>query len=334
MRKFASILGLLLQVIVAGNAAAQDVERLFIVRNMEGSATLIDDQRVASIGSLLTWNGYRTDSGGGNGFRLSLTPQLYSDPNMNGGYTGTGFTLYGFQFIVDPAFRAKQGTVLGAKLSSEAFVKTGPGRTLRFSSDFSLGKTSEHTLKDANAALCSLNEIVNRLYFDTCFQKWLIDRTLGDSTSTTQSVQLSKIFLTGDGIASVALKASKDTNANTSVRSIQITARTLSKSGVLGELYLASDIENSGQFGYETIGMSLQSELFGATTSLSFETTRSTDGLFYGTLRSAEAAKVTVSRKIANDLTLEIGYQRTDASIELFSSENMTFSLSMRPILF
>jgi hypothetical protein len=320
--------------LTANNADAQDIERMHIVKQMDGTASLTDDAGIGSVGSLLTWNGYRTDEGGRSGFRGTLAPKLYSDPNVNGGYLGTSFTLNGLQFTVDPDFQAEQDLVFGLHLNSEAFVKIGVGRTLRLSADFSLGKTSRHGLVDRDISLCSLNQIAKQTYFDACYGERFTGRSLGTASSTKGSLAISRMFLSQRAVTSLSVKVSHDAGESNSVSSMQLTARALTDLGLLGELYVASNIDNLALNGYRTLGMSVQSKLIGATTKISVEATRSKDGVFFGTLRTAETVNVKLSRKFRDLVTVAVGYQNTNASVDLFSSDNITFSMAITPIRF
>lgn len=128
--------------------------------------------------------------------RFLTNPVLAYDGNINGGVAQDSFTVGGWVFEADPAWRAKAGLVAGAGVSGTARLAWSTGRVLEFSGSAEAGWSPRHDIgrADASVMLCARNHVTGWTFLDFCAAGTRSWRQLGDNSAHRLSARAAQVL--------------------------------------------------------------------------------------------------------------------------------------------
>lgn len=143
--------------------------------------------------------------------RLQTNPLLAFDGNINGGVLQNSFTIDGWVFEADPAWRAKAGVVFGAGVSGATRLAWSTGRVLELSGAFEAGWSPEHRIGrgDASLMLCARNHVAGWTFLDFCGMGTRSWRELGHNSAYRLSVRASQLVAGRDSLHELGIGAER-----------------------------------------------------------------------------------------------------------------------------
>ena len=127
---------------------------------------------------------------------LTVQPTLGYDPNINGGYQQTGFSLGGLYFEATPESLARGGVALGFDADASYRLAWDNGRFLSldvFASAVHVPQLGEGT-QNAGLALCSRNHLAGWSFADLCHSRSYAWFGGGHSEATTTELALTGLY--------------------------------------------------------------------------------------------------------------------------------------------
>ena len=146
---------------------------------------------------------------------VHFAPQLYFDPNINGGTPGRSVMIAGLPFALEARAQAVSGMMLGGHLGAQARASLAHGRIIEGQVQLSYARQlgGELAASNASAQLCGAQYLGNAAWLDLCAARSHARRALGRQTATTLSAALSQHSRTARGAAEFGAKIERQQHA-------------------------------------------------------------------------------------------------------------------------
>lgn len=268
---------------------------------------------------------------------LHFAPQLYFDPNINGGTPGHTVMIAGLPFTLDAAARAVSGGMLGGQLGSAARFSLAHGRVLEGQVQLSYARhmASDLAVSAARAQLCGAQYLGHAAWLDLCAARSQTRRALGKNGATTLSAALAQQYRTARGAAEFSVKVERQHYENYDKLHLNLSLTTARAR--LGTLALQAE------FGAPVAGH--HSRLFGASAALtrpiagqsrsifaSFAREGGAD--FFGTARADQLLSLGITSPIGPRASVTVSITDRHSTLPSYSQQTFGLAFSFRPKVF
>lgn len=271
-----------------------------------------------------------------------LRPLLSYDPNANGGYEASGFDLGGFDFTIDPDYRARARLMAGVRGQANAVFALGG----RFAAEAFLDARSLHALggseakTTAQAEACLRQGLSARTSLRECLGTGFSQTTLGFSRGSAAEIGLShgfglgSVLLEGGGVLRRARLAqgALQWQGTATLATVSPGATRLDLALSLGEP-VTSEVAMRHR-----LGLALTRQILGEWTRLELAQEQRAGGQFLGSARRERRVSARLvrgvpltsggRRPVAADLSL--GWELVTARQSVLAQRSLTVELSLR----
>ena len=268
-------------------------------------------------------------------FSPLLIPVFEYERNINGGNPAEPLRLGNLTLIGEPALQRKDGMVYGAGVGVAGRWLAGEGRYFDYSAIATRKHAIEHNLNIDSRffSLCSKNHIGAWRYLDACAQRYAEDKLLSDARVDRVSVSFSQMFSVGGYTHHVVSlepirKSTRDYRQNqlrTAVETIYADGSMTSLSFLYGE-----DLDRHVAMSHQ-VRVGYQTRLAGLLVGLSAMRSETNETTLLGYGREDRTDRITASLQLSDRIDLELGYVRTDSTIDYFDTAGFTGGLSISP---
>ena len=273
-----------------------------------------------------------------NTIQRSLSPLLFYSNNINGGNSSKPLNLGNLTFAGEEELFSKAGMLAGVGAGLSGRHIYGEGRYLQYSANSSYAYSPVHKVGvgTVGARACDIRRIQNWWYLDSCAGQSRTRKDISDTTNSELSFVTSYFFENSE--------------------------RSFSQVGFgLKRYFTESYTQNQVVLGFDTIHSNRIFTDFGATfgeaintklvarlslsgrmivplanksLSLSAIYTESDGGIMLGVIRSEKNYGISVSYPIWQKVSLSVGYQKTDSTIDYYNFRSPTLGLQLPTIQF
>lgn len=254
--------------------------------------------------------------------RLSFTPLLEYDRNVNNGFKGDTIYLAGLPFKVNDDAQAVEAATVGGAISGGLSFGIAKGLTFTMSgrSAYSHAIGYDFEVTNNTFAINSGYTSQNWTYLDTGFLINEESRELSKDRVRMTTVTVGKIF----GKAYNHLHDISWTFSHVEDEAVWQKRLRVDWSGAFSDVgYFKLGLERGEKIdGYLlpelTASVSYSNIIFGAATSMSAYHSKKTGGYFFGSSRTDEVYKFKIDRKLSDHVNAFISYEKTASSIDSF----------------
>ena len=267
-----------------------------------------------------------------------LSPLLFYSSNINGGNSPKPLKLGNLTFEGDEKLFSKAGMLAGVGAGLSGRLIYGDGRYLQYSASGSYAYSPEHKLGigTTDAKACDVRHILNWWYVDVCASQSRVRKDMTDTTSSNLSL-----------IASNFLKNSKRSFTQVDFG--------------LKRYFTNNYTQNQAVFGFDVIypngiftdftaifGEAIEAQLAARLSlsgrmvapvadkplSLHANYTESDGGIMLGINQNQKSYGISASYPIWQKVSLSVGYQITNSTIDHFDLRSPTLGLQLPTIQF
>lgn len=265
--------------------------------------------------------------------RLSWSPVLAWDANINGGFLNDTFDIYGLSFEVDPAHRALAGVVTGGRVSGDLRLAYGEGRFLDLRGSIEAVYSPRHDIGRGQAGFeaCARNHLQGWTFADLCVTGARSWRTLSDSTTASASARVAHLVAAGQSEHELSAGVTRFYQAEG-----EQNALVLGWSAIWNHAVTDLDLTFAEPIAGETamrqrISAQVSWRWNETPVSLAVWQQSSDGGMLLGTAREDQVRGLSVSVRPRPQMTVELVHQVTQSSINLFDESrtglNVRFTL-------
>ena len=267
-----------------------------------------------------------------------LSPLLFYSSNINGGNSSKPLKLGNIIFEGDEKLFSKGGMLTGVGAGLSGRVIYGDGRYLQYSGSGSYAYNPEHKLGigTTDAKACDVRHILNWWYVDICASQSRVRQDMTDITNSNLSLIASNFLKNSKrSFTQVDFGLKRYFAENYTQNKIILGFDTIHSNGIFTDL--------SAKFG-ELIDSQLVERLSltgriiapvaGKPLSLYANYTEFDGGIMFGTNRNEKSYGISVSYPIWQKISLSVGYQITDSTIDHFDLRIPTLGLQLPAIQF
>jgi hypothetical protein len=305
-------------------------------KRINRSVALFFDQRLQSQGynsnlSLVNTSPAKT-------FNVSISPTFYYSRNINGGNPAQNLELGRLSFVGDPAFYAKEGLLIGAALKVGGRRIYGEGRYLNYNLNTSYAYSAKHSLAVATSSVsaCSINHIADWWYLDLCGNAGSTRKEITTQGSENLNLALVKAFSGGSSTYhKIRIEGIRQFSSNyvqdkflfglDTIHPKNVTSGVTVAIGESVNNQLATRVAISGH-----LGLSLNKKRLSVKASYN----DSDGGKLLGFDRSDEAFNLSVSYPLTDYVSANLGYHKTNSSIDYYDTKYPTFGLQLKSLSF
>ena len=268
-----------------------------------------------------------------------LAPLIDYNRNINAGNPNRPLVLGGLTFTGDKEKIRKTGVVAGiiAGISGRRII--GEGRYL----DFALGASYAHSPKHdigiarAFANICSRNHIANDWYVDGCANTTRINRELKNETQSSLQLSTTKLFSTSSTAhhaATVGVRRYFEHNSYAQ-NQLQLGLSTARSNSFYSSVNVSfgeavTDTLAMRRSVSATVGTAVFDRALTATVGYSY----ADGGRLFGIERDDETLSASINYAVHPRVSVNIGYKRTNSSIDYFSEREPIIGIQLAPFRF
>ena len=297
----------------------------------EVSGKLMDGQTASVVVQRLQMEGY---FGGISEptWTTKIAPSVTYSNNINGGNPDKQLVLGNLEFDGDPNLVAKQGIVGNLNLNAFNRITFGEGDYITTSLAGALSYSPEHDVSYSNASanICSKNKVDDELYLDVCgaisHQKKQIseDRAKVLNVSLNHLTQVPKF-----GYVDLSIGAIRSIQDDYTQSQLKASIDIIHNNNWFGAFGVRKGEAVPNQLALD-IGFDILFSriISGKKVDFKFAHEYQTGGKLFGVVRTDEITSVTASLPFSEGLTANIGFVRSDSSIDYFDQDYPIISLT------
>lgn len=274
----------------------------------------------------------------GSPIRFSIKGISRYSQNINGGNPAQNLELGGLSFVGDPAFYAKEGLLIGAALNVGGRRIYGEGRYLNYNLNTSYTYSAKHSLGVATSSVsaCSINHIADWWYLDLCGNASSTRKEITTQSSENLSLALVKSF---SGVSStyhkIRIEGIRRFSSNYVQNKLLFGLDTIHPKNVTSGVTVAIGESVNNQLATRVaisghLGLSLNKKRLSVKASYN----DSDGGKLLGFDRSDEAFNLSVSYPLTDYVSANLGYHKTNSSIDYYDTKYPTFGLQLKSLSF
>jgi hypothetical protein len=333
MRKRVGVTLLLCVVLLhhATALGAQDTQRLQLYLSL-GHPNNMTKPNLKVLGPSLRSLGYQTDKKGQGDLSFTLSPKIVYDSNVNGGFPGDGFTVFGFRFNIDEEYQAKSAPQIGVSAVVTGFARYGKGKIVEITGELDSLHNREFSVRRSAVSLCSKNDIGSWTFVDICASGRSTEKQLSSSDEEVISLKWSKILPVEKGALNIGARIQSEIgNANDSNVELNYVFRQFdsTETAVRFGSLASGDAKNNWN-----LQLSHTFYTFGRFVALQASFAESTGSPFFGNSRKDQYRSIAVKFPLGDKMVIGFGYEDNRSTIDLFSSASPTASIELRALRF
>ena len=263
---------------------------------------------------------------------FKLSPLMYYEDNINGGNPDKVLKIGSYVFAGDDDLVKEAGIVLGANMHTNWQIYYNNRSYLTASLDYSLVNSldSDHSIHSFNSKICSQTFLRGGYYLDACKTQDSSKKSISQSKSSVRSIGL-RVFETDEiGTYGTGFLLQEHIQADHFKQS-QFTLeheRLMNDGGSYNlSATLAEDLNNKSVPTLKLSGR-VTSVLYGSKFTLSLKYQKSNSVRFLGYPMQSELTSLSAGFPLANNLALNIGYAKSDNTIDYFDFEHPTLFIT------
>ena len=268
-----------------------------------------------------------------------VAPIFDYNRNINAGNPNRELVLGGLTFTGDEANLRKAGIVAGISIGLNGRHIVGEGRYF----DFALGASYAHSPKHdigiarAFANICSRNHVANDWYVDGCANTTRVNRELKNETQSSLQLSTTKLFSTSSTVhhaATVGVRRYFEHNGYQQ-NQLQLSLSTARSSSFYSSVNVSlgeavTDTLAMRRSVSATVGTAVLERALTATVGYSY----ADGGRLFGITRDDETVSATINYAVHPRVSVNIGYKRTNSSIDYFSEREPIIGIQLAPFRF
>ncbi len=268
---------------------------------------------------LIAAQGFAPDAGAD--LSWSVVPGVAWEDNLNGGIPAQSLRLYGLNFVIDEASRAKSGLTPTLSMGISARKTLAPGAVVQVYALASGAYSLDHHLGKADIVMgaCSGHSLEADWFMDICLRQTRRLRDLGNTTERLYSVGFEKLLALGNSLHSVTIRPQ--------IEEVDRRARPMIGMdwvGIYPDLGILSlsvlggpaPAGYGGVTGFASIG--IKRDLLGAVTGVSLSAETAAGQSYLGLAREDETYTLRLSRQMGQWGDAQVGYRKRLSSIPGF----------------
>lgn len=268
----------------------------------------------------------------------SFAPLLDYSTNINGGNPNRTLVLNGLEFEGDPRLVKKDGFLIGARLGLSARSIFGQGHYVDYSFYGSYQHSAEHSIGvlQYGGSACSKNDLGQLTYLDVCANLSSQKKDLADQHTKSIDAKISRLFRSKSGsfhelsvgLKRLELNSDAQSQMAFGLDTILANGSFLAVKAQLGEKII--DEMALRQAAYLSWGHILWNKPM----SLSVGVSKSSGSSMIGVKRADNTRSIAVSYSVTPRISLILGYEVTDSSIDYFDNESPKIGIQFTAIKF
>ena len=273
-----------------------------------------------------------------NTVHKAIYPILSYSNNINGGNSPEPLVLGNLTFEGDKELVRKEGVVAGFGAGvSGRYIHT-EGKYLTYGVNASYAHSPKYGLGVAttSANLSSINHIKNWWYLDVHANTSRVHKDITDETNSNLSIVTSKVFEPVDSVYSEASFGINRYFAESyNQNQLQLGYKTIHANGVYSAINLTvgDAVENQLATKY-ALSAQIVTQLANKPLKLSASYSQADGGMLLGVERDETTMSVSASYPIWKNLTANVGYRKTDSTIDYFDVSTPIFGIQFAAVQF
>ena len=280
--------------------------------------------------------GYLGDFGDVSKPKLSFSPILTHDSNINGGFTSDSFTISGIPFTVGEEYKAVGGLVVGLSASANVKVSLGERNMLDLNAGGSVAYSPEHDMSKVTvgASACLNHMFSYSTYGYACMDASYKSYDLGETKAVSVKTGMTHAFDSSIGVHEI--NGGLQLNRMLSGAEYDQAIASLSLSSAIAGPYA---VTVGAQFGEDVDGVLVMRErvfaglgfhMFERPTSISISLQNNRGGKWLGEARSDQVTTVGLSHQVSDRMTLSGTVAFTESSAEFFDETQYGMNVAWR----
>ena len=268
----------------------------------------------------------------------SIYPIFSYTDNINGGNSPEPLVLGNLTFEGDAELVRKEGIIAGFGAGVSGRYIHAEGKYLSYGINASYAHSLKYGLGVAttSANLSSINHIKNWWYLDVHANTSRERKDITDETNTNLSIVTSKVFESRDSVYSEAsFGVNRYFAESYNQNQLLFGYKTIHANGVYSALNLTfgDALENQLATKY-ALRAQIVTQLANKPLKLSASYSQADGGMLLGVERDETTRSVSASYPIWKNLTANVGYRKTDSTINYFDVSTPIFGIQFAPIQF
>ncbi|MEX0386004.1 hypothetical protein [Spiribacter onubensis] len=280
----------------------------------------------------------------GLGFEQVVAPRRFSplfmpffeyERNINGGNPAEPLELGNVTLIGDPDLERKDGLVYGAGVGLAGRWLVGEGRYLDYSAIATRREAVDHNLNIDGRflSICSKNHIGSWRYIDACARRYGEEKRLSDAEVDRVTVSLSQM-LSSNGRTHhiVSLEPGRIITDDYRQNQIRASLETVYGNGSMTNIsFLYGEDKDAHVATRHQARVGYQGWVAGLLVGLTATRSETNETTFLGYERADRTDQIMVKFSLSERVDLELGYTKSDSTINFFDYAGFTGGLSISP---
>lgn len=271
-------------------------------------------------------------------FDVSVFPVVQYSSNINGGNPPGSLILGSLVFAGDPEFEQKSGMLYGMGASVESRYRLGDGRYIELNVVGTYARSPKNDIDVGSSlvSLCSKNHIKNWWYVDFCASTANIDRDISSQTSDILGVAVSKVVSTeAENHHSFSVRYRKILAENYDQQQMTFGIESILNGKTFTSLYLnVGEPVVDQMVSRWAIGGSVGRLVNGKRVKIIAAYEESDGGALLGIEQKDETSTIGLSYEISEQVSVFVGYQNTESSIDYFNVSEPTIGIELASLRF
>ena len=268
----------------------------------------------------------------------ALYPILSYSDNINGGNSPEPLVLGNLTFTGDETLYRKEGVIagFGAGVSGRYIHAEGKYFTYGVNASYSHSPKYGLGIATTSANFSSINHIKNWWFLDAHVNTSRVRRDITDQTNSNISLVSSKVYASGENAYSEAsFGVNRYFAESYNQNQLLLGYKTIHANGMYSavNLTVGESVENQLATRFALSGQ-LTTQVAKKPLKLSASYSQADGGMLLGIARDETTVAVSASYPIWKNLTVSVGYRRTDSSIDYFDVSTPTFGVQFNAIQF
>jgi hypothetical protein len=268
----------------------------------------------------------------------SIYPILSYSDNINGGNSPEPLVLGNLTFEGDEELVLKEGVLTGFGAGVSGRYIHAEGKYFTYGVNASYAHSPKYGLGIAttSANLSSINHIKNWWYLDIHANTSRVRKDITDETNSNLSIVTSKVFEPVDSVYSEASFGINRYFAESyNQNQLQLGYKTIHANGVYSALSLTfgDAVENQLATKY-ALSAQIVTQAANKPLKLSASYSQADGGMLLGVKRDETTMSVSASYPIWKNLTANVGYRKTDSTIDYFDVSTPIFGIQFAAVQF
>ena len=266
-----------------------------------------------------------------NSVSKALYPILSYSDNINGGNPPEPLVLGNLTFEGDENLNRKEGIVAGLGVGLNGRYIHAEEKYLTYGANASYAYSPEHgiAISTTSANVCSVNHISNWWYVDACANTSRVRKDITDDTNSNISISGSKVFTSGDNSYSqLTLGVNRYFASAYTQNQVVMGLDTIHANGVYSafDVTFGEAVENQLATRF-SLSTQVTAQVANKPLTLSAVLSGADGGMLLGVERSERTYSVSASYPIWRNFRANVGYRKTDSTIDYFDVRTPTFGL-------